>query len=155
MKKTKHNQNKDNHLSPKKMTPQEIADKLIVITGIDPFYKSREPEVIEVRSFLLFLLRGKLNMRWIAIKEFFLQNGRKTDNSSIINSYNNYDNYSRGSKRLKKLEKEFTFNFTETVDEISKIQVLENRCRILSRKIKNCEAQIKKDIQPIIHRRGT
>ena len=137
----------------KDMTPQQIADKIIVITGVDPFYKSREPDVIEVRSFLLFLLRGKLNMRWIAIKEFFLQNGRKTDNSSIINAYNNYKNYSNSSTRLKKLEKEFSFNLTETIDEIRKIQVVENRCRILERKLRNCEEKTKKNIANLTFKR--
>ena len=68
-----------------------------------------------------------------------------------MNSYNNYLKYKESSKSLKDLESQFDFKL-ETVDEISKTQILENRIRILSRKLKNCETQNKENLENIVFR---
>lgn len=134
------------------MTPQEVANKITVLSGIDPFYNTREPRVIEVRSLLCFLLREKLEMRWIAIKQFFKKNGRKTDNASLINSYKKYNLYKRNNKSLNKWEAKFTFE-NENIDQINQVYVLQNRCRTLERKIKNCEEKNKENIRNLINSR--
>ena len=85
-------------------------------------------------------------MRWVAIKELFLTNGKKTDNSTLINSVNNYNKFALANKDLINIENQFVFE-TEPIDKISKMQVLENRCRILTRKLRNCEKQNKQNIR--------
>ena len=133
------------------MTPKEIIIKLKEASGVNPFENTRRLDVIEVRALLCFILRDKLRMRWIAIKEVFLNHGKKTSNSSIMNSCNNYKKYKEVSKTLLNLENLFEFEL-ESVDEISKSQILENRLRILSRKLKNCEAKNKKNLENIVFR---
>tara|TARA_R110000787_G_scaffold61520_4_gene139372 strand:+ start:252 stop:659 length:408 start_codon:yes stop_codon:yes gene_type:complete len=133
------------------MTPKEIITKLEQASGLNPFENTRRIDVIEVRALLCFILRDKLRMRWIAIKEVFLKHGKKTSNSSLMNSYNNYLKYKESSKSLNDLESQFDFEL-ETVDEISKTQILENRIRILSRKLKNCETQNKENLENIVFR---
>jgi len=132
------------------MTPQEIANKITVLSGIDPFYNTRQPKVIEVRSLLCFILREKLEMRWIAIKHFFKKNGRKTDNASLINSYNKYQLYKRDNKNLKKWELKFTFQ-NENIDQINQVYVWQTRYKNLERKLKNCEKQNKKNIRDFVN----
>ncbi len=133
------------------MTPKEIIIKLKEASGVNPFEDTRRLDVIEVRALLCFILRDKLRMRWIAIKEVFLNHGKKTSNSSIMNSCSNYIKYKEVSKTLLNLENLFEFEL-ESVDEISKNQILENRLRILSRKLKNCEAKNKKNLENIVFR---
>jgi len=133
------------------MTPKEIIIKLKEASGVNPFEDTRRLDVIEVRALLCFILRDKLRMRWIAIKEVFLNHGKKTSNSSLMNSCSNYIKYKQVSKTLLNLENLFEFEI-ESVDEISKSQILENRLRILSRKLKNCEAKNKKNLENIVFR---
>ena len=133
------------------MTPKEIIIKLKEASGVNPFENTRRLDVIEVRALLCFILRDKLRMRWIAIKEVFLNHGKKTSNSSLMNSCSNYIKYKEVSKTLLNLENLFEFEL-ESVDEISKSQILENRLRILSRKLKNCEAKNKKNLENIVFR---
>jgi len=133
------------------MTPKEIIIKLKEASGVNPFEDTRRLDVIEVRALLCFILRDKLRMRWIAIKKVFLNHGKKTSNSSLMNSCSNYIKYKQVSKTLLNLENLFEFEI-ESVDEISKSQILENRLRILSRKLKNCEAKNKKNLENIVFR---
>ena len=128
------------------MSPKEVVEKIKEITKINPFVDSRKQSVVEIRSLLCYLLREKLQMRWVAIKELFLTNGKKTDNSTLINSVNNYNKFALANKDLINIENQFVFE-TEPIDKISKMQVLENRCRILTRKLRNCEKQNKQNIR--------
>lgn len=133
------------------MNPSEVVSKIKDITKINPFVDSRKRSVVEIRALLCFLLREKLNMRWIAIKELFLKNGRRTDNSTLMNAINSYKKFALSNKELKEIENQFVFN-SEPVDQISKVQILENRLRILSRKLRNCEKENKQNTKDIILR---
>tara|TARA_R110000868_G_scaffold392431_1_gene663048 strand:- start:1241 stop:1657 length:417 start_codon:yes stop_codon:yes gene_type:complete len=134
------------------MKPTQIANRIQGLSGVNPFENTRKKTVIEIRSLLCYVLREKLSMRWIAIKDFFLLNGKRMDNSSLLNAFSNYPEYARLNISIKKIEETFLFE-NETVDEISKIQVLEARCRHLNRKLKNCEAQNKANTKDTILKR--
>lgn len=127
------------------MNPSEIINKLKRITKIDPFVESRKKEVVEVRALLCYLLREKRKLRLIAIKKIFLENGRQTNNATILHALKNYEAYSRSNESLKEIESQFKFK-AESADEILKSQILESRLRILERKLRNCEKETKKNI---------
>jgi hypothetical protein len=127
------------------MTPLEVVDKIKKITKINPFVDSRQQGVVEVRALLCHLLRNKLNMRWIAIRELFLKNGKKTDNATLMNAINRYEIYSKNNKDLKKIEKEFSFK-SVPIDQITKAAIFEIKCRVLERKLRKCEKENQKNI---------
>ena len=58
------------------LTPIEIAVKIKELSGLDVFKNTRQRKYIEVRSLLNHLLRNKLNMRWIHIAQFYIDNGK-------------------------------------------------------------------------------
>ena len=58
------------------LKPIEIANKLIEESKINIFENTRKRNYIELRSLLCFLLRKKLNMRWIRIAKFFNDNNK-------------------------------------------------------------------------------
>ena len=126
------------------MTPSKAVDKIKEITKINPFVNSRKKEVVEIRALLCYILREKMNMRWIAIKEIFLKNGRKTNNSTLIHAVENYKIYASRNKKLERLAKKFPFK-DAPIDQVRKTQILENRLRILERKLRNCEKENKKN----------
>lgn len=134
------------------MTTTELILKLKDASGIDPFESSRERRVVEIRSLLVYLLREKMNMRWIAIKRCFEVNGRITNNSTLIHSLTAYKIYAKSNKKLKDILSQFAFK-SEHIDEIRKIQILENRCRILERKLRNCEGKDKSNIKNLTQAR--
>jgi chromosomal replication initiation ATPase DnaA len=53
------------------MTAQEISDRIIKKTKVNVFEDSRKKEVIHYRSLLIYLLREKMNLRWMNIALFF------------------------------------------------------------------------------------
>jgi hypothetical protein len=126
------------------MTPSKAVDKIKDITKINPFVDSRKKEVVEIRALLCYILREKMNMRWIAIKEIFLKNGRKTNNSTLIHAVENYKIYASRNKKLERLAKKFPFK-DAPIDQVRKTQILENRLRILERKLRNCEKENRKN----------
>jgi len=128
------------------MTPSKVVDKLKEITKINPFVDSRKKEVVEIRALLCYILREKMNMRWIAIKELFLANGRKTNNSTLIHAVENYKIYASKNKKLEKLAKKFPLK-DAPIDQVYKTQILENRLRILERKLRNCEKETRENIR--------
>lgn len=134
------------------MTPFQIIHKIKEITKINPFVDSRKKEVVETRALLCYVLREKMNMRWIAIKDIFSEHGRKTNNSTLIHAVTNYKIYASKNKALKKLEKKFPFK-NAPMDQVTKSQLLENRLRILEQKLKNCEDKTRENIKNHVFRK--
>ena len=53
------------------MTAQEISYRIGKKTKVNVFEDSRRKEVVHYRSLLIYLLRGKMNLRWKNIALFF------------------------------------------------------------------------------------
>ena len=126
------------------MTPFQVIHKIKEITKINPFVDSRKKEVVEIRALLCYVLREKMNMRWIAIKDVFSEHGRETNNSTLIHAVKNYKIYASNNKKLKKLAKKFPLR-DAPIDQVTKSQVLENRLRILEQKLIDCEKENRKN----------
>jgi len=123
------------------MTAQEISDKIIKKTGINVFENSRKKEVIHYRSLLIYLLREKMNLRWINISLFFKANEKDITHATIIHSHHYYNVYKEENSKLKELEKQFNFAPID-IDTIDKIDFLERKIENLKKKIEKYEKVI-------------
>lgn len=121
------------------LKPIEIANKLIEESKIDIFKNTRKRNYIELRSLLCFLLRKKLNMRWIRIAKFFNDNNKKISHASCIHSFNHYEIYCKSNKNLKILENLFSFTTDMDIDQIDRVHYLENKCKLLETKLEICK----------------
>ena len=111
--------------------PIELANKIKELTGLNVFENTRRRNVIEVRSLLCHLLRSKLGMRWTSIAYFFQENGKHITHATVINSVNTYPSNKKYNKNLGRIENIFTFKDDIHIDEINKVQYLEDRCEKL------------------------
>lgn len=112
-------------------SPPELADKIKELTGANPFQNSRTRPVIESRSLLCYLMRNKLNMRWTKIAEFLTENGKSCTHATVINSVNSYYMHKTANKELQLVESIFTFKKDLAIDEINKVDYLQDRCEKL------------------------
>lgn len=116
-------------------SPAELAEKITELTGANPFQNTRRRAVIEARSLLCHLMRNKLNMRWTKIAEFLTKNGKSCTHATVINSVNSYYMHKTANKELKLVENLFTFKKDIAIDEINKMNYLEDRCEKLEAKL--------------------
>jgi hypothetical protein len=91
------------------MTAQEISDRIIKKTKVNVFEDSRKKEVIHYRSLLIYLLREKMNLRWMNIALFFKANDKSITHATIIHSHHYYEIYKDENPKLEELEKQFNF----------------------------------------------
>jgi len=124
----------------KNLKPIEIADKLKELSGIDVFENKRTKEIVKIRSLFCFLLRDKLAMRWTAIADFFIKNGKPMNHATVIYSIKNYNLYTKTDKEINDLCEMFTFDSDLTIDEVNKIKYLENKIDKLEQKIKSLKS---------------
>lgn len=119
----------------RQLKPINIANKLKNISKINVFEDTRKREVVEIRMLLCYLLREKMNMRWINIAKFFSNNGKNMTHATAIHSYNMYPLYKKHNKKLKEFEKKFSWKSNLNYDEIDKIHYLENKVKNLQEKL--------------------
>jgi ABC-type lipoprotein release transport system permease subunit len=79
---------------------EELANLIINTSGIDIFENSRKREVIEHRSLLIYILREVERMSLFSIRDFFKQNGKQYDHSTVHHSYKNFEMYSTYNPKL-------------------------------------------------------
>ena len=123
------------------LKPIEIANKIIKESGVDIFENYRRKNHIEMRSLLCFLLREKLNMRWLNIAKFFNDNNKSMTHASCIHAFNNYKMYKKTNSKLEDIENLFSFKSGLTIDEIDRVHYLENKCKLLENKLMECKKQ--------------
>lgn len=128
------------------LTPIEIADKIKELSGLDVFKNTRQRKYIEVRSLLNYLLKHKLNMRWIHIAQFHKENGKSSDHSTVLYSSNQYPFYSKHNPKLKEIEEIFTFKSDLCYDRIDRIHYLENKVSNLEDKLNHPMYKIIKNV---------
>ena len=112
------------------MTAQEISDRIVKKTGVNVFEDSRKKEVIHYRSLLIYLLREKMNLRWMNIALFF--------KATVIHSHHYYGIYKDENPKLEELEKQFNFTPVD-LDTLDKIHMLENKVKNLRQRIQKYE----------------
>ena len=126
----------------KNTNPNNIAEKITELSGIDVFMDNRERRVVEVRSLLTYLLRDKLKMRWKNIVLFYDRNGKKINMANVMHSYKKYNDYKKQNTFLDTIEKSFVFDSYSNHDEVDKIEYLEKKCKRLKKKLEEQLEQI-------------
>ena len=116
------------------LKPIEIANKIIEESGINVFENNRRKYNVVMRSLVCYLLREKLNMRWLNIAKFFNDNNKTMTHASCIHAFNNYKMYKKTNEKLKELENLFTFKSNLTIDQIDRVHYLENKCKLMEKK---------------------
>jgi len=116
------------------LKPEEIANKIIEISGIDIFKNSRVRKYVAHRSLLTHLLRNKLLMRWEHIALFFTKKGKPMLHSNAIYLNNQYEAYKKQYVNIEELEQMFTFKSNLNYEEIDRVHYLENKCIKLEEK---------------------
>ncbi len=109
------------------LKPIELAEKIKEITGINVFENTRRRSVIEYRYLLFYLLREKLGMRWTRIADFFKENGKNVDHSTVIHALKTYPYHKRSNKKLAEVESYFTFRQDLPIDQINRLEYLEDK----------------------------
>ena len=117
------------------LKPIEIADKLTKLSGKNPFENTRRKEIIEIRALLIYLLREKLNMRWMYISNFFNENGKTMTHATGMHAFKMYPIHKKYNHKLDEYESIFTFKSDLTYDEIDRIHYLESKVKNLEYKL--------------------
>ena len=79
----------------------EIAEKVIQLSGINIFQRSRKREIVEMRSLLFYILKNKLNMGLTEIATYFRESGTSINHATVIWSLKNYTNYLKNNTKAK------------------------------------------------------
>jgi chromosomal replication initiation ATPase DnaA len=120
------------------MTAQDISNRIIKKTGVNVFENSRRKEVVHYRALLIYLLREKMNLRWMNIALFFKANEKNITHATVIHSHHYYQLYKDENPRLEELENQFNFAPID-LDTLDKIHMLENKVKNLKKRIEKYE----------------
>tara|TARA_R110000822_G_scaffold115344_1_gene247125 strand:- start:3110 stop:3604 length:495 start_codon:yes stop_codon:yes gene_type:complete len=116
------------------LKPNEIGQKIIDLSGIDIYKNTRKRNYVEMRALLCYLLREKLNMRWMYIANFFESNGKTMTHATAMHLVKQFDMYKKHNKQIEEFENMFIFKSNLNYDDIDKIHYLENKYNNLEKK---------------------
>ena len=121
----------------KNPTPTEIGEEIIKASGINIYDASRKRDVIEFRSLFCYLLRNRLNMKWISIAAFLRSKGKPFDHATVMHSVKMYPIYKGYNNHLKEIERFFTFSNNYNYDDVDRVSYIEIRYIALEEKYEN------------------
>ena len=81
-------------------------------------------------------------MRWTLIAKFFSENNKTMTHATCMHSVRNYKMYKKTNQRLDEIEKLFTFRSKLNIDQIDRVHYLENKCKLLESKLKECKKSL-------------
>jgi hypothetical protein len=79
----------------------KIARQIIEVSGIDLFQDSRRREVVEVRAIFIRILKEHQGMTFYGIKDYFCDNNKCIDHTTVIYANSMFDVYIRYNPKLK------------------------------------------------------
>ena len=133
------------------MNPQEVADKLKELTGLNIFKNTRRREYVEIRAVFFHILRHKHRLTLRGIQDIFEQNGKKINHATIVHSLKEYDVYCRANKDLDKINDMFPIKSMPKVEIKTAVQQI-SIIRKLHKEIDNLTYQLKRksnDVTPL------
>ena len=74
---------------------KKIARKISKLSGIDVFKNTRKKEFVEARSLLSTILYKYEKMNLHEIKNFYIENGKSSDHTTVLHSVKNWEVYSQ------------------------------------------------------------
>ena len=82
--------------------PNEIAEYLQNLSGVEIFSNSRKRPNIEMRSLLTFILRNQFEMSYTQIRDFYEINDKNYDHATAIHSFKSFETHRRYNPKLDK-----------------------------------------------------
>ena len=114
----------------------EVAEKIIQLSGINVFQRSRKREIVEMRSLLFYILKNKLNMGLTEIATYFRESGTSINHATVIWSLKNYDIYKKTNKKLQEIEEMIVLKTSMNMKGVNRENYLEVKCKELEEEIK-------------------
>lgn len=113
---------------------QELAKTIQRLTNINPFVKSRQQQVVEIRSLYNYILFKYFNFTLSNIRDIHQDNGQKThSHATVYHSLNNFTMYRKYNKQLDIFLSDITQNYT-SFDRDAKIKAIQYKIEFLSNK---------------------
>ena len=134
----------------KDLTPLQIGDKIISVTGINLYENTRKKAFVEHRALLCYILRDKLQMRWTFIASFFISQGKHMDHANCMHLFKMYPIYKKENKDLDIIENIFVFKSKIPLDEIDKVNYLENKYGTLEAEYLKQKEQLKNPLVKLV-----
>lgn len=113
------------------ITPNEIAKRLQLISGVDVFKETRKREYVETRSLFNHILFAYKKMPLHQIVQLYNNNGWMIHHATLIYSIKTYDIHSRYNPRLKMWLKQIVVRLDE-MDISTKKEYIKNRINLLT-----------------------
>jgi len=113
----------------------EIAEKIIELSGINIFERSRKREIVEMRSLFFYILRNKLDMGLTEISRYFEDSASSINHATVIWSLKNYDVYKTTNKKIQEIEKMIVLKTSMNIKGINRESYLELKCKELEAEI--------------------
>ena len=113
----------------------EIAEKVIELSGINIFERSRKREIVEMRSLFFYILRNKLDMGLTEISRYFEDSASSINHATVIWSLKNYDIYKTTNKKIQEIEKMIVLKTSMNIKGINRESYLELKCKELEAEI--------------------
>jgi len=114
----------------------EVAEKIIQLSGINVFERSRKREIVEMRSLLFYILKNKLNMGLTEIAHYFRESGTSINHATVIWSLKNYDIYKKTNKKMQEIEEMIILKTSMNLKGVNRENYLEVKCKELEEEIK-------------------
>ena len=114
----------------------EVAEKIIQLSGINVFQRSRKREIVEMRSLLFYILKNKLNMGLTEIATYFRESGTSINHATVIWSLKNYGIYKKTNKKLQEIEEMIILKTSMNMKGVNRENYLEVKCKELEEEIK-------------------
>lgn len=113
----------------------EIAEKVIELSGINIFERSRKREIVEMRSLFFYILKNKLDMGLTEMSRYFEDSASSINHATIIWSLKNYDLYKSTNKRIQEIEEMIILKTSMNIKGINRETYLELKCKELEAEI--------------------
>ena len=131
----------------------EVAERIIEMSGLDIFKNTRVTQYVELRSLACYIFRVKMHITLTDIAKFFKSRGKTMDHATVIHSVKRYSIYKNTNKTLKIYQSCFKFKLNDTLDysAINRIEFLQEKCK----KIEKINNQLNKNIQELKDNKAT
>ncbi len=113
----------------------EIAEKVIELSGINIFERSRKREVVEMRSLFFYILKNKLDMGLTEMSRYFEDSASSINHATIIWALKNYELYKSTNKRIQEIEEMIILKTSMNIKGINRETYLELKCKELEAEI--------------------
>ena len=113
----------------------EIAEKVIELSGINIFERSRKREIVEMRSLFFYILKNKLDMGLTEMSRYFEDSASSINHATIIWSLKNYELYKSTNKRIQEIEEMIILKTSMNIKGINRETYLELKCKELEAEI--------------------